>query len=71
VVVGIVAILVRGTVPVLLIKSDGYGWRFLISWFFSLFAYSLIQFLLTVITLSQVGQLYSKELAKTSKSPKP
>jgi hypothetical protein len=64
VVVGILAILVRGTAPVLLNRFDGYGWRFLISFLCGLCAYSLIQFLLTVITLSQVGRLYSEELRK-------
>jgi len=64
VVAGIIAILVRGTVPVLLNEWDGWGWRFLVSWFFGLCAYSLVQFLLTVITLSQVGRLYSRELTK-------
>jgi hypothetical protein len=70
VVVAIIAMLVRGTVPVLLNEWDGWGWRVLISWFFGLCAYSLIQFLLTVITLSQVGQLYSKELTKTGNASK-
>lgn len=70
VVVGISAILIRGMMPVLLNKWDGWGWRLLISWFFGLGAYSLIQFLLTVITLSQVGQLYSKELARAIPPPK-
>jgi hypothetical protein len=70
VVSGIAAILIRGTAPDLLNKSDGSAWRVFISFFFGLCAYSLIQFLLTVITLSQVGQLYSKQLAKTIQSPK-
>jgi hypothetical protein len=70
VVSGIAAILIRGTEPSLLNKWDGYGWRCFVSLFFALCAYSLIQFLLTVITLSQVGQLYSTELAKAIRSPK-
>ena len=70
VVVAIIALLVRGMVPVLLNEWDGWGWRLLISWFFGLCTYSLIQFLLTVITLSQVGQLYSRELSKTGNTLK-
>lgn len=66
VVSAIAAILLRGAAPALLTTSDGFGWRAFLSWFAGICAYSLIQFLMTVITLSQVGELYSKELSKTS-----
>ena len=70
VVSAIAAILLRGTAPALLTASDGCGWRVFVSWFSAICAYSLIQFLMTVITLSQVGELYSKELARDTPPPK-
>jgi hypothetical protein len=62
VVTAIATILLRDGALTILDKSDGRGWRIFVAWFSGLCAYSLIQFLMTVITLSQVGQLYSKEL---------
>lgn len=54
----------RGESEHLLVPADPLLWKAFVSWLFGVCAYSLIQFLLTVITLSQVGQLYSDELAK-------
>jgi hypothetical protein len=70
VVSGIAIILIRGPAPNIMSQSDGFGWRLFISWFFGLCAYSLIQFLMTVITLSQLGHLYSKDLENDIQSSK-
>jgi hypothetical protein len=70
VVSGIAIIIFRGTVPNLMSQSDALGWRLFVSWFFGLCAYSLIQFLMTVITLSQLGHLYSKDLDNDMPSSK-
>ena len=70
VVTAIAAILTRGTTLTLLDKSDGCGWRLFVSWFAGICTYSLIQFLMTVITLTQVGDLYSKDLDNGATPPK-
>jgi hypothetical protein len=64
VVFGITAILMRGDVPTLFSYSDPACWKVFVSTLFGLCSYTLIQFLMTVITLTQVGDLYSRELSK-------
>lgn len=66
VVTGLFLLLAHGADRNLLTVSDGRAWRIFISWLFGMCSYSLIQFLLTVITLAQVGQLYSRELSKSA-----
>lgn len=66
VVLGIVTILVRGTAATLLDKADGGGWRLFVSLFLAICVYSICQFLMTVITLAQVGDLYAREIDKES-----
>jgi hypothetical protein len=62
IVCAICAVFVRGGTGTVLNVLDGRAWKGLVSGIAGLCLYDLVQFLLTVITLSQVGRLYSREL---------
>jgi hypothetical protein len=61
VVLAIVAVCVRGGDRTVLNVRDGLGWKVMIGSLAGLSMYALIQFLMTVITLSEVGRLYIRE----------
>jgi hypothetical protein len=48
----------------LLASSDGWSWRVFVGALCGAASYSFIQFLLTVITLSQVGRLYVRKIER-------
>jgi hypothetical protein len=61
VVLSIVAVCIRGGDRTVLNTWDGLGWKVMIGSLAGLSLYALTQFLMTVITLSQVGRLYIRE----------
>jgi hypothetical protein len=64
VVLSIVAVCIGKSDRAMLNAWDGTGWRVLIALLASISSYALVQFLLTVITLSEVGRLYIRELSR-------
>jgi hypothetical protein len=64
VVLSIIAVCIRRPDRVVLMVSDGVGWRVLAGCIVALSCYALIQFLLTVITLSEIGRLYIREFPR-------
>jgi hypothetical protein len=64
VVLSIVAVCIRRTDRIVLNEADGIGWKILTGFLVALASYALVQFLLTVITLSEVGRLYIREFPR-------
>lgn len=62
VLLGLYAFAVRGAREVLLNQFDGLGWKVLVASLMALVWYCLIQFLITVITMSQLGEVYQEHL---------
>lgn len=66
-VLGVGLILVRGSERQLLNEWDGTGYRLLVAALFSVTTYAVCQFLLTVITLAQVGRVYEQSKLRLSR----
>jgi hypothetical protein len=64
VVLSIAAVCIRRTDRTVLNQWDGTGWKVLVGSLVALAIYALIQFLMTVITLSEVGRLYIREFPR-------
>jgi hypothetical protein len=64
VVLSITAVCIRRNDRTVLNQWDGAGWKILVGSIIALAIYALIQFLLTVITLSEVGRLYIREFPR-------
>jgi hypothetical protein len=64
VVLCLAGIAIRGGSRAIIDQYDGRGWRLFISLFMVIGFYSLVQFLLTVITMSQVGRGYCRTLSE-------
>jgi hypothetical protein len=71
VVLSLVAPCIRRSVMSLLSEWDGQGWLWYVGALIAVSTYALIQFLLTVITLSQVGRLYVREFEGRRESGHP
>jgi hypothetical protein len=67
VLMSIIAVCVRGGDRTVLTVDDGVAWRYFVGAIVGVSLYGLIQFLLTVITLSEVGRLYMKKTSETSR----
>ena len=64
IVLSIVGVCIRRAELGLLNMSDGWKWKLFVAATVAVTAYALIQFLLTVITLSQIGRLYVREFPR-------
>jgi hypothetical protein len=63
-IVAVTTLLIRGPDSTILNIWDGAGYRALVGLLFALSFYSVAQFLLTMITLTQVGRVYETQVQK-------